>query len=210
MMGVFWITGPGGSSLPSWRERSCLGSGSTRIDVLAPRSRQTLMRALELPVVLSVGILDPYLAQIGFAPAVEHLVLPGVFSACVPDRTSRVDCGRTLTWCCGLEWLTDWRQLLTDVNTMLAQHTMQWSKAREPQGRDDLTDMFLFPRHTRLKSRLCVSLQTRLLSFHAILRKLGYRWTRNAFSMKLAYPFELVRWIQKLVTICVLCFWGGE
>lgn len=88
-------------------------------------------------------------------------------------------------------WMTDWLQLLTDVNTMLAQHTMQWSKAREPQGRDDLTNMFLFPRHTRLKSRLCVSLQTRLLSFHVILRKLGYRWTRNAFSMKLAYPLCL-------------------
>lgn len=30
-MGVFCITGPGGSSLPSWRESSCLHSVSTRI-----------------------------------------------------------------------------------------------------------------------------------------------------------------------------------
>lgn len=55
------------------------------------------MRAWVLPGVLSVGILDPDLAQTGFGPAVKHLVLPGVFSACVPGRTSRADCGRTLT-----------------------------------------------------------------------------------------------------------------
>ena len=50
-----------------------------------------------LPFALSAGILGHDWAQTDFDPEVQHLCLPGVVSSCVPARTSRADCGRTLT-----------------------------------------------------------------------------------------------------------------
>lgn len=48
------------------------------------------------PFVLSVDIRDLDWDQTDFVPEV-HLFLPGVASFCVPARTYRADCGRTLT-----------------------------------------------------------------------------------------------------------------
>lgn len=70
---------------------------STKVKPAVKTTETSLMCVFVLLFVLSVGILDPYLVRINFAPGVQHLCLPAVASSCVPARTSRADCGRTLT-----------------------------------------------------------------------------------------------------------------
>ncbi len=67
----------------------------TKAKQAVKRTQTALMYVL--PFVLSVGILDPDWDRTDFGPEVQHLCPPGVASSCVPARTSRADCDRTLT-----------------------------------------------------------------------------------------------------------------
>lgn len=65
-----------------------------------------------LPFSLWAGILYRGWVRTDFGPEVQHLCHPGVASSCVPDRTSRADCGRTPTCRCSPASLRQhtWRQ----------------------------------------------------------------------------------------------------
>lgn len=97
MMGVFWMSGPGGSSLPSWNYK---WNGVTTQSYQQSTNPDTITASnalFVLPVVLLVGILYPDWDRTDFVPEVQDLYLHVVASFCVPARTSRADCGRTLT-----------------------------------------------------------------------------------------------------------------
>lgn len=127
-MGVFWIKGPGGSSLPSCSEEVIIiilfitltckyVSLSFFHSFIHSRLHKTThppthKQTHSLPFVLFVGILGHGWGQTGFGPEVQYLVPLAVASFAVLVRTYRAGYGRTLTFFGGSIFQLMWKRNL--------------------------------------------------------------------------------------------------
>lgn len=177
MMGVFCITGPGGSSLPSWREGSCLNSVSTSVDKWAPKSTDAC-----------VGITRRSLGWYSRSLLGPDRFCPSGKISRSPRRRLRLrPCPYIPGWLWPdsdmllRTWLTDYHCRL--MRTQCSLNT-QYNNRKQGnfEGRDD--SIIFFPWHTRLKYRY------KLICCHNTLfsQKLGNKWAFNVFSTVLAHP----------------------
>lgn len=102
MMGVFWRSGPGGSSLPSYTMTEQSLSSTDKIKAgklphIMDSGWRDIVFILTLPVALWVDSPDRGWGRTDFAPEDRHPCPHGAASSCGPVRTSRAGCGRTPT-----------------------------------------------------------------------------------------------------------------